>query len=461
MDDESESSMMRYPESYEDGDRAIACFEHDDPALRTVALRVKNSEWNYGRLIAANEKGDCSLICNYPRLRGMVYVHRDRLPAATESLRGANLRFRIRKTGNGHIQAFDCEIAQKEQAYLCSQPSFGKLTPRKSNVITGFVEKIINRDDHWFGFVLAGRKSYYFSGRKFLDVYERKAIESDIVHFTTSEQKDGRIQIRSFFTTPEGENGACWSMQCQIEPKMRPGGGEKSAPWKNTTLICPSKTFADFVEPRPEGIYYAYSADEHNAAETHELRFSRISDVISFACNKTIPDRLKLEAIDKLIAVNLQRPERCRPETLRQWKRRILDDQTRWLLDKGQTEAALQSAVELMAIDYQPARLKSFRGLPQVFNLGLPEPLQPLAAIDTEKQSEEGWRLLAETVAVDTADTATGPDCNLAIPAPLQSDWLPDNGEWNLKVDVEDQTPYIAEYLRFNIEVREKQHDIV
>lgn len=73
LDNKKESSVIQFPDTYEDGDRIFVKFSEDDPDCKPVSYYVQNEEFCYGFLISMRDNGGGSIIVNWPKLKGIIF----------------------------------------------------------------------------------------------------------------------------------------------------------------------------------------------------------------------------------------------------------------------------------------------------------------------------------------------------------------------------------------------------
>nr|WP_321500843.1 hypothetical protein [uncultured Dethiosulfovibrio sp.] len=373
LDDGRESSILKFPNTYEDGDRAFVSFKGDDPDQSPLSLHAISQGWNYGVVVALNPRDTGSILITWPNLMGLVFLENKSLQAQ----KGTAVCFRLKKTRDGRLSAVEISRAPKDK-YHYAQFYCGRLVRGNSCWKTGFIKNVINKDDHWFGFIEQndGSKDAYFGGHIFQRAYNRKAVKGDIVYFKTTETGRG-INVTVFNPSEDDDSNSTWTMITESRGK-------------ETLIRCPQNTFLNFLEPSPEQLYLVYKNREGVAVETRELRIERAPEAIAIVKDRNIPEELKLSAIDFLIETDLDHPEDFRAGKMRARKTQLLENIIDKLIAENRMEEALEKEVVLQGEQFNPDRLSRYSGISPSFALMKSE-VQPKGPLSDRS---EPWKII-------------------------------------------------------------------
>lgn len=166
--------------------------------------------------------------------------------------------------------------------------------------------------------------------------------------------------------------------------------GRKSRSVKNFQTIrslCMEESFRNFTDVQKDEIYYAYLNDKGIATDVYRFNPENLSECIQCFKDRTLPNQLRLQAIDGLLAHKYSdRRKSITPEVLQKEKFDILNSLRDELLAKGDSGEALYHEVELQRMRYDPKRLACFSILQGNYTLITEQPSQI-----TEAPREQGW----------------------------------------------------------------------
>ncbi len=373
LDDDRESSVIRFPETYEDGDRIFASFPDDNSEEPPVSFRVANEGWNYGTVITLKPEGDGSILINWPVLRGLIYFKRRDLQARIRMA----VRFRLKKDQWGNLSVSDPCEAPGDMAHYAAAPLCGRLVRGVPLWKSGLVKKIVNKDPGWFGFIerpgITG--DVFFAGHLFEQAYGRKAMIGDVVYFQSA-QFDRGPAVKVFNPSGDDENNSAWVMET------------RTYQGQSLFIRCPETTFSNFLEPSPDKLYFAYAGRSNVATETREVRIERIPEAIALIKGKGVPEELKLAAVDFLIGADVEHPASFKAPIMRAQKGEILERTAAGSFQKGDLEKALKTEILLQTIDFRPKRLADYHQMkPPMLLLEAP-------AFSPPREDERPWRML-------------------------------------------------------------------
>ena len=373
LDDGRESSVIRFPETYQDGDRIFATFNNNNPEEKILSFRVANDEWYYGTVIKLSDKGYGFIAINWPTLLEPVYFSTRQLKANMFMA----VRFHLHKDWSGKLSVSELQEAQNEKMFFAKQPLCGSLERGALIWTSGFVKKVVNGEKGWFGFIEQPGtvENVYFTGRLFEKAYGRKAMNGDIVYFKFTRWEQGPA-VSVFNPSGDDENNSAWAMKTHDFQGRR------------RTIRCPENTFSNFLEPSPEKLYFVYATREDVAAETREVRIERIPEAIALINNRNIPDEMKLAAVDFLIDADLEHPAKFRAPLMKERKIEMLEQATSSLLLNGRAEEALEHEIRLQCIEYRPERFGAYR------RLSSPLPLLDMTEYSLPLEEENVWEIM-------------------------------------------------------------------
>lgn len=379
LDDGRESSAIRFPETYQDGDRIFATFKNNNPEEMILSFRVTNDEWYYGTVIVEpNVKGAGSILINWPALLGTVYFSVRDLPVIPSTrMWGTPMRFHLRKDCSGRLSVSDLGEAPDDMKHYARSPFCGRLVRNVQRWESGFVKKVVNRDTFWYGFIERpdNPENVFFTGTLFEMTYKRKAMSGDVVFFKSARREKGPA-AQIFNSSGDDGNNSTWVMETHDFKGIR------------HRIRCPKSTFSNFLEPFPDRLYFVYSTDKDVAAETREVRIENVPEAIALIKNRGISEEVKLPAVDFLIKADLEHPEKFQAPLMKKRKIEMLKQAASVLLARGETEEALRHEVRLQCIEFQPERLREYR------HLSSPLPLLGAAEASPHQEKEIPWEII-------------------------------------------------------------------
>ena len=143
LNDGRESSIIKFPETFETGDIAEVKFRNNDPRDTVINMSIPGDEWHFGYLMNQfGNRGD--LICTYPKMRGLIqYKHAYQISSIIQKNKHALVKFKIQKSTDGKVSAIDITEADKKDQFRCKTPKFGELEVKQERTKTGFVKEIV------------------------------------------------------------------------------------------------------------------------------------------------------------------------------------------------------------------------------------------------------------------------------------------------------------------------------
>lgn len=378
LDDGRESSAIRFPKTYQDGDRIFATFKNNNPEEGILSFRVANDVWYYGVVIVEpNEDGHGSIIINWPALLGTVFFSVHCLPVIPSgTMKGTPMRFHLLKDRSGKISVSDLGKAPEDMNHFARRPFCGRLVRGVSVWKSGFVESVVNRENRWFGFLEQPgmEEKFYFAGDLFERAYGRKAMSGDVAFFKSARWEKGPA-VRIFNPSGDDENNSSWVMETRDFQGIR------------HRIRCPKSTFSNFLEPSTDKLYFVYATDKDVAAETREVRIENVPEAITLINDRSIPDEMKLAAVDFLIEADLEHPAKFRAPLMKERKIEMLKHAASALLARGETEEALRHEVRLQCIEFQPERLREYR------HFSSPLPYFDTVEEAPPQENEDSWQI--------------------------------------------------------------------
>ena len=231
LNDGRESSIIKFPETFETGDIAEVKFRNNDPSDTVINLSIPGNEWYFGFIMIPHGKRKTgkfegrflpygNILPTYPKVRELLFYHENELNISVRDvINNSPVKFKIMKAQDGKVSAVDIsEVGEKDQ-FKCKTPIFGRLEVRQERTKTGFVKKIIktkqsnqkvtsgkvrffkqNNNNELYGFIERddGEEDIYFKGRIFEKFYNKEPKIGDKVIFCINSYSDGRCSVRNF-----------------------------------------------------------------------------------------------------------------------------------------------------------------------------------------------------------------------------------------------------------------------
>ncbi len=107
--------MIRFPETYQDGDRIFATFNNNNPEEKILSFRVANDEWYYGTVVNLSEKGYGFIAITWPTLLENVYFSTRQLKADAFMA----VRFHLHKDCSGKFSVSELQESSERKEVIC------------------------------------------------------------------------------------------------------------------------------------------------------------------------------------------------------------------------------------------------------------------------------------------------------------------------------------------------------
>jgi hypothetical protein len=349
FDDGGKSEVVHFDQIYEDGDIVEVSFKNDGyknelQSIRTVPVTYFGRISNYNTM---SKNGQ--LLLYYPKMVGMPVrfnlnsissndgnkeyfleiiasgLYSKQSLDQTDKLifisyKPVNVKMALIKENDRYtISNVELIKERNSESFKCKPPIFGYFKNLKKSVNIGVVEKIMTKENMWFGFIGSEIGNVYFDNR----VLEKKPIEGQNVFFEYEKKLvfDKRLGYKT----------------------------EKLTATKVTHKIEISSEKESFFEiVSDEDICYVYKDKLTKIldGEIHKLDLNCISDLVN--CYKSANDSIKIKIVDHLIEAELK-IIKLDPVSLINDKIEIL---------KRLSVADKKYFIELQKITYKPEELK-------------------------------------------------------------------------------------------------------
>lgn len=209
LENGKESAILNLPDSFEDEDSVEVEFRDNNINEKPIHL-VAYSIFHYGFVINQFSRNSGIILVTYPSLQGTILYRNQPLE------KNQKVKFKIKKTLDGKLEAVNLKSAKRDEFYRCSLPVFGKIEIEKSRVKEGLVSRVVKdrddflsgqikvvKNDKGFGFIKVDENpDVFFAVKKFQEAFGTLPQKGRKVNFLVIKTPRG-LSVKKFLKSSE------------------------------------------------------------------------------------------------------------------------------------------------------------------------------------------------------------------------------------------------------------------